>query len=267
MEKEPKRKKTVRAQKTERKAVKKAKPVAKKQTRAAKSATSKKKISAPKPAANKQKTTKKKALKKAKSPVKKKVATKKVSTKKTTKMAEKPVKAKVTAKRVSAKQKAIAVKKPETNELVKAKREISAERMHPVIPRKILPMEYGEDKVTLMTVDPWKLFAYWEIKKSTVSRIRGTLVIRVYDVTGISNFDGKNAGIVFDIPIFGRIGDSYIGAGPGRDFIIDIGIISQSKVFIMFARSNRVSTPALKVSEKEGAVPSEIFESAPRVGY
>ncbi len=244
MEKKPKTKKVVKAKKTEKKAVKKAKPVAKKQTKTAKPATSKKKT---------EKTAKKKTTPKA--------------AKKTAKKAEKPVKEKLAAKKVSAKKTAIVVKKPETKALVKVKRKIPEERMYPVITRKTLPMEYGEDKVTLMTVDPWKLFAYWEIKKSTVSRIRGTLVIRVYDVTGISNFDGKNAGIVFDIPIFGRIGDSYIGAGPGRDFIIDIGIISQSKEFVMFARSNRVSTPALKVSEKEGAVPSEIFESAPRVGY
>jgi len=237
MKKEPKIKKAVEAKKTEKKTVKKVKPVAKKQTKTAKPATSKKKT---------EKTAKKK--------------TTPTAVKKTTKKAEKPVKEKVAAKKVSA-------KKPETKAMVKVKGKIFEERMYPVITRKTLPMEYGEDKVTLMTVDPWKLFAYWEIKKSTVSRIRGTLVIRVYDVTGISNFDGKNAGIVFDIPIFGRIGDSYIGAGPGRDFIIDIGIISQSKEFIMFARSNRVSTPALKVSEKEGAVHSEIFESAPRVGY
>ena len=59
-----------------------------------------------------------------------------------------------------------------------------------------------------MTVDPWKLFAYWEVKENTRSKIKGTLVLRVYDVTGIY-FDGTNANLVFDVPVFGRIGDSY----------------------------------------------------------
>lgn len=251
----PKTKNTVKSKtkKADKKTAKKTEPEAKKKLKTAKQATSKKKAvkTKEKPVTAKPKTTAeanktaKKVVKKTETPAPKKVAAQSSSTKKT----------------------AITAKKTETMLPVKAKVKIPEEKMYPVFTRKTLPMEYGEDKVTLMTVDPWKLFAYWEIKKSTVSKIRGTLVIRVYDVTGISHFDGKNAGIVFDIPIFGRIGDSYIGAGPGRDFIIDIGIISQSKEFIMFARSNRVSTPALKVSEKEEAISKEIFEAAPRIGY
>ena len=108
-----------------------------------------------------------------------------------------------------------------------------------------------------MTVDPWKLFAYWEVKENTLSKIKGTLVLRVYDVTGIY-FDGKNANLVFDVPVYGRIGDSYIGVGPDKAFIVDIGAVSKAGDFVKIARSNKSSTPALKVAKEEGALPRNI---------
>ena len=117
-----------------------------------------------------------------------------------------------------------------------------------------------------MTVDPWKLFAYWEVKENTLSKIKGTLVLRVYDVTGIY-FDGKNANLVFDVPVYGRIGDSYIGVGPDKVFIVDIGAVSKAGDFVAIARSNQAATPALKVAKEEGALPQEIYEVGSVTGY
>ena len=96
-----------------------------------------------------------------------------------------------------------------------------------------------------MTVDPWKLFAYWEVKENTLSKIKGTLVLRVYDVTGIY-FDGKNANLVFDVPVYGRIGDSYIGVGPDKVFIVDIGAVSKAGSFVAIARSNQGSNAGIE---------------------
>ncbi|MDP2277570.1 MAG: DUF4912 domain-containing protein, partial [Nitrospirota bacterium] len=135
-----------------------------------------------------------------------------------------------------------------------------------VTAKKAFPAEYGEDRIILMTVDPWKLFAYWEVKENTLSKIKGTLILRVYDVTGIY-FDGKNANVVFDVPVYGRIGDSYIGVGPDKAFIVDIGAVSKAGDFVMIARSNQASTPALKVAKEEGALPQEIYEVGPVTGY
>jgi hypothetical protein len=132
--------------------------------------------------------------------------------------------------------------------------------------KKELSAEYGEDRITLMTVDPWKLFAYWEAREDTLSKFKGKLVLRVYDVTGIY-FDGKNANLVFDVPVLGRIGDSYIGVGPGKAFIVDIGVVSKSGDFVIIARSNKAATPALKVAKEEGALPQEIYEIGPVTGY
>ena len=141
-----------------------------------------------------------------------------------------------------------------------------AEYQPVVAVKNALPAEYGEDRITLMTVDPWKLFAYWEVREDTLSKIEGTLVLRVYDVTGIY-FDGKNANLFFDIPVYGRTGDSYIGVGPGKTFIVDIGAISKGEKFVMIVRSNQASTPALKVAKEEGALPQEIYEVGPVTGY
>ncbi len=131
---------------------------------------------------------------------------------------------------------------------------------------KGLPAEYRENRITLMIVTPWKLFAYWEIKKSTLSKTKGTLVLRVYDVTGVS-FNGKNATISYDIAVFDRIGDSYIGVGPGRDYIVDIGTKSQTGSFTKIARSNKVITPALKTGEKEGVLTQEAHVKGAPIGY
>ena len=117
-----------------------------------------------------------------------------------------------------------------------------------------------------MTVNPWKLFAYWEAKENTLSKIKGMLVLRVYDVTGIC-FDGKNSNLFFDVPVYGSIGDSYIGVGPDKAFTVDIGAVSKAGDFVMIARSNQVSTPALKVVKEEGALPQEIYEVGPVTGY
>ncbi|MDO8746404.1 MAG: DUF4912 domain-containing protein, partial [Thermodesulfovibrionales bacterium] len=135
-----------------------------------------------------------------------------------------------------------------------------------VTAKKALPAEYGEDRITLMTVDPWKLFAYWEIKENTLPKIQGTLVLRVYDITGIY-FDGKNANLVFDVPVYGRIGDSFIGVGPDKVFTVDIGAVSKAGDFVAIARSNQALTPALNVAKEEGIAPEELYGTSHAVGY
>lgn len=233
------------------------------------------------------KTAKKAVIKgktKAKKPIKAKKETKeqgeKAAKKPTVRKAEKEkktaVRKKATEKAIKKEPKKIALpaKKIERipqRTLKKIEREVRVfvsppEYSAAVTAGKALPAEYGEDRITLMTVDPWKLFAYWEVKENTLSKIKGTPVLRVYDVTGIY-FDGKNANLVFDVPVYGRIGDSYIGVGPDKVFIVDIGAASSEGDFVTIARSNQASTPALKVAKEEGALPQEIYEVGPVTGY
>lgn len=242
----------------------------------------------------------KKPVAKMEKEIKKKTKTKKIKKTKVKKLLKKPVikkaEAKKPAKKIKEKAKKITPKKkiaeiPEIEKVskkeprkiampkkrvaripqrtikkIEEKAEISEKTYPLVISKKGLPVEYGEDRITLMTVDPWKLFAYWEVREDTLSKVKGTLALRVYDVTGIY-FDGKNANIVFDIPAYKRVGDSYIGVGPGRDFIVDIGAVSRKGDFIAIARSNKVTTPAIKAAKEEGVLPEEIYGPGPAVGY
>ncbi|MDP3260447.1 MAG: DUF4912 domain-containing protein [Thermodesulfovibrionales bacterium] len=222
------------------------------------------------------KKTEKKAVTKGKTKAKKPIKSKKEIKEQKKAVAKKPAvrkaeKEKKTAVRKKATEKAIK-KEPKKIALPAKKvaripqRTLKKIESIAVTAKKDLPAEYGEDRITLMTVNPWKLFAYWEVREDTLSKIKGTLVLRVYDVTGIY-FDGKNANLVFDVPVHGRIGDSYIGVGPDKVFIVDIGAVSKAGEFVAIARSNQAATPALKVAKEEGIAPEDIYGTSHAIGY
>ncbi|MEW6585258.1 MAG: DUF4912 domain-containing protein [Nitrospirota bacterium] len=108
-------------------------------------------------------------------------------------------------------------------------------------PHETLPSEYGENGITLIVVDPRKIFMFWEMRKSTLKIFRGDLSIRIYDITG-ADVDSMKANSFFDIPIGERIGSLYLDVRPARDYVADVGIVYEG-LFLMIARSNRVSTP------------------------
>ncbi|MEW6675602.1 MAG: DUF4912 domain-containing protein [Nitrospirota bacterium] len=139
------------------------------------------------------------------------------------------------------------------------------EERYPPMPWEALPAEYGEDSITLMTVDPKKLFAYWEVGEDVLAKHSGVLNIRVYDVTGV-DFDGMNANSYFDIAVNGGIGSWYIDVGPAKEFVADIGIINPQGIFITIARSNKVSTPQAEITE-EGVLPQELYKTGLHIGY
>jgi hypothetical protein len=139
------------------------------------------------------------------------------------------------------------------------------EEKYPLTPWETLPAEYGEDSIVLMTVDPNKLFTYWEAREDTLAMHEGNLNIRVYDVTGVE-FDGTNANSYFDIAVSEKIGSRYIDVSPGKEFITDIGIINIEGIFITIARSNKVLNPRITISE-EVVLPQKLYETGLRVGY
>ena len=190
--------------------------------------------------------------------------TKKVKPEKIIKKPEKEIK----AKKVSLPGKALLKKPVKVPPLVERKPEKVlrpvTEVKYPPGLAEILPKGYDEDSVMLMIVDPGKLFAYWEMQEDTVASHKGTLILRVYDVTGVE-FDGLNAHSYFDIAVHDRLGSWYIKVSPETEFIVDIGVINHADVFMTVARSNKVSTPRRAVAE-EGVLP-EIYEAGHRIGY
>jgi len=141
--------------------------------------------------------------------------------------------------------------------------EVQKEALPPT-PLAVLPEEYGENSVTLMTVDPYRLFAFWEVREETLEIFRGEVDIRVYDVTDI-DFDMMDANSYLDIKVDARIGKCYISVNPEREYLADAGIIFDG-IFIAIARSARVSTPRATVSE-EGILLYSIGETGLRTGY
>lgn len=175
--------------------------------------------------------------------------------------------AKVTKKIAAKVEKKVSIRKVKKVEIKKTveKPRVKVEEKYPPTPLEALPTEYGENGITLMTVDPYKLFAFWEVREDTLSMYSGDLNVRVYDVTGI-DFDGMNANSYFDIAVNERIGSLYIDVSPEKEFVADIGIVSPYDIFITIARSNKVSTPRAMISE-EGLLPQKLYETGLRVGY
>ncbi|MFA4919861.1 MAG: DUF4912 domain-containing protein [Thermodesulfovibrionales bacterium] len=135
----------------------------------------------------------------------------------------------------------------------------------PPIPFESLPSEYGENGITLMVVNPSKLFAFWEVREDTLQIFQGDLKIRLYDITGI-DFDSMDANNCIDIAVNDRIGDGYISVSPGKDYIADIGIVYSEGIFISVARSLKVSTPHETIAE-EKVLPEQLGDIGLRVGY
>jgi hypothetical protein len=189
----------------------------------------------------------------------------KAAAKETPKKAERKISVKVVRKvsPEAAKERAVKIpeirgEKIETPAMVREKEKVYpvAEEKYPPLPWEILPTEYGENYITLMTVDPFKLFAFWEVREDTTKIFKGDLTVRIYDITGI-DFDSMDANSYLDIRVAERIGKRYIDVGSDKEFIADIGIIYEG-IFITIARSHKVSTPRATVSE-EGELPQEFL--------
>lgn len=123
-----------------------------------------------------------------------------------------------------------------------------------------LPSGYGKDRIVAMVRDPWWIFVYWEITparqravmddlKRKGRNFKGT-VLRIYDITGISNFDGKNAKSHFDILLKDVAGNWYVDIGsPGKRWCVEIGLLAEEVDFYALARSNIIDTPRFGMSD------------------
>jgi uncharacterized protein len=151
------------------------------------------------------------------------------------------------------------VETSEKQKVEEAKYYLGAAPQHKGQEEFYFPPGYGDNKIVIMTRDPWWIFAYWEIAQPKEGEVRNQIaqkglfpiksILRVYDVTDKS-FNGKNANTYFDIDLTGRANNWYINVGaPNRSWIVDIGILTNSDEFFVLARSNCVQTPRFGMSE------------------
>jgi len=119
-----------------------------------------------------------------------------------------------------------------------------------------LPQTYGEDRIVLMTRDPFVVHAYWEATPARLEREKAwfgwtsKLCLRIYDITGVQ-FDGRNAVGYYDQEVFERVGNWYFDLGrPSHSFCADLGLLSPEGRFLTLTRSNYVTMPRDGVSEQ-----------------
>lgn len=121
-----------------------------------------------------------------------------------------------------------------------------------------LPVDYGDTKITILPRDPICIFAYWSISKQYFDKLKekygkdfivsSKLVIRIYDITGIS-FDGNNANRYFDVFVTPNSSSWYVNVGEfNRSWCADLGYLTKDGKFILIARSNTVVMPKYGVS-------------------
>ena len=150
---------------------------------------------------------------------------------------------------------------PQAEEPLMAQEQVSrpsttrARQTRPTASYGDLPHGYGEEKITLMTRDPFVAYAYWEVAPARIERERAwlrldaKLCVRIYDITGIP-FDGRNAIGYYDQEITEHIGSWYFDFGrPSHSFCADLGLITPKGKFLTLVRSNYITMPREGVSD------------------
>jgi hypothetical protein len=126
------------------------------------------------------------------------------------------------------------------------------------LPGERLPKDYGKTKIVLLVIDPYWLHTYWHMPNSKIEELKSSIgvenfessrfVVRVYDITDV-DFNGENAHSYFDQNVSREARNWYINIGtPDRNYIVDLGLITQSGQFILIARSNVVRSPSASIS-------------------
>jgi hypothetical protein len=131
----------------------------------------------------------------------------------------------------------------------------------PGTPAMDLPHRYGQDRLVLMARDPYWLYAYWEISAARQEDFKEQYgpeawhasrpVLRLYDVTGVPEFNGGNALSYVDIPVNEESDSWHIEVGePDRAFCVDLGRVLPSGEFVTLLRSNVAHTPRATLSDR-----------------
>ena len=124
-----------------------------------------------------------------------------------------------------------------------------------VAERGELPRTYDQDRIMLLTRDPFVVHAYWDVAPARLEREKAwfgwgsKLSVRIYDITGVQ-FDGSNALAYVDQEVEERTGNWYFDLGrPSHSFCADLGLLSPEGRFLTLARSNYITTPRDGVSD------------------
>jgi len=151
-------------------------------------------------------------------------------------------------------------------------------RVRRVMPQD-LPYQYDHDRIVLQVRDSWWIHSYWEVRQTTLDKLKNELgedfyrvgrLLRVYDVSQII-FNGSNAHSFFDIQIGEQANNWYIDTGgPGRSWCVDLGLLLPDGRFITIVRSNTVTTPIEGpswITDEEWMIPDDMFARLYGMGF
>ena len=132
-----------------------------------------------------------------------------------------------------------------------------------------LPESYYQTYVTLLSKEPYVLYAYWEIDGDDIERLReefgpeaekGAYTLRVYDVT-LVDFDGTNANYWFDLDEL-YMNNRYIHVGSDdATYVCEIGLRLPSGEFKALARSNYIRAQRAGASQRRDVIWKEIEDT------
>ena len=251
-----KKKTTKKAKKATKKSITKKKAVPKKKTVARKKKTTKKKTATKKKVAVKKKVSKKKTAAKKKKAVKKTVSKKKkAAKKKVTEKKSAPKKKTATKKKAAPKKKVAARKKAVT----KKKRSTKAKAVKKVAPAKAdyaarekpgkPALKPTESRISLMVVDPYRLFVFWDINESDIDRLVNngegySMVLRVFF------YEGNERTGYFDVQTTKLSDQKYLDVIPDRGYLIEFGVTKGVRYFPLVSSRTKY-TPSFKIASDD----------------
>ena len=158
-------------------------------------------------------------------------------------------------------------------ELVEASKTTTIEQELPKETPFNLPVRYGDNRIVLMARDPWWVHTYWDISEERINEVISSIpvyerqdlawTLRVYDVTGVRDFNGSNANHFFDIGVNFEAGNWYVNVNnPEREWCVEIGFKNPAGKFFVILRSNFIKTPYFGISslvDEEWVLPDDEY--------
>ena len=114
-----------------------------------------------------------------------------------------------------------------------------------------LPASYGKNRLVLLPVDPYLMYAYWELASAAPPTTGARPVLRFHE-SPISA--GADVSRPFDVEVDLAAGNWYVHLwSPEKIYHADLGIRSEDGTFLSLAQSDTVRTPPAGPMPQEAA--------------
>jgi hypothetical protein len=101
-----------------------------------------------------------------------------------------------------------------------------------------LPASYGRSEVTLMVVDPYLVYAYWNVDVARLPEGTKSAALRFHEASEAAPRPS------FDVDVDLRAPNWYVQLwSPAQSYYADLGVTTGEGAFVPLATSNRVQTP------------------------